>query len=117
MAITVTVEDKDGYETEVKLPTTRIVCPRCRGTGVHDHPAFCNGFTSDEMQELGQDFQEDYMSGVYDVTCEDCNGANVVEVVDTERLKPEHRDAWQSHCEYQNELAMEKRMRAQGIQF
>lgn len=55
------------------------VCPRCEGRGSHVNPAIDgNGITGDEMDELGDDFREDYLSGVYDVACEECHGERVV---------------------------------------
>lgn len=56
-----------------------VVCPRCDGEGSHVNPAVDgHGITSDEMDELGPDFFDDYMGGVYDVTCERCKGRRVV---------------------------------------
>jgi hypothetical protein len=55
------------------------VCPRCEGRGSHVNPAVDgNGITAEEMDELGEDFREDYLSGVYDVRCEECGGNRVV---------------------------------------
>ncbi len=59
--------------------TTWAVCPRCGGNGTHVNPAVDGqGITADEMAELGDDFMDDYMHGVYDIRCERCNGARVV---------------------------------------
>lgn len=55
------------------------VCPRCKGEGVHTNPAIDgHGITAEEMNELGDDFREDYIAGVYDVPCECCHGKRVV---------------------------------------
>ncbi len=32
----------------IQLPSRVEVCPRCHGKGVHDHPAFSNGFCRDD---------------------------------------------------------------------
>lgn len=79
-----------NFETdeEVTIPTMRIVCPRCDGSGVHDHPAFSNGITQDQFDE-DPDFREEYMSGRYDVACEECKGRNVVDTPDREKCTPE----------------------------
>lgn len=59
--------------------TRFIVCPTCEGRGTHvNRNVDGHGITSDEMDELGPDFFEDYMSGVYDVVCTECRGRNVV---------------------------------------
>lgn len=82
----------------VKLPTYKIVCPCCHGKGVHDHPAFSNGISQDEFDE-DPDFFEAYMEGRYDVPCEECNGNNVVDSVDTESLSEELKAEWEAHAQ------------------
>lgn len=86
--ITFEYVDEEGYIHELSLPAKYEVCPRCDGRGVHDNPAFSNGFTSDEMAEEGPEFVEDYMAGVYDVRCSECKGERVVPVPDTDRADP-----------------------------
>lgn len=55
------------------------VCPTCEGRGTHVNPSIdAHGITAEEMDELGDDFREDYMGGVYDVACAECNGLRVV---------------------------------------
>jgi len=50
-----------------------IRCPMCRGKGIQSlHGAVITGA---EMEELGEDFQEDYVSGVYDHSCDHCGGS------------------------------------------
>jgi hypothetical protein len=82
MAIHIELDDDDGTIETVKLPSKRIVCLRCDGRGVHD--CWEGGMTGDEMAEQGPEFFEDYRSGVYDTRCTECNGRNVVEIVDRE---------------------------------
>ncbi|HEU5112111.1 MAG TPA: hypothetical protein VFU96_02270 [Acidimicrobiia bacterium] len=67
-------------EDEEMRPHKRwAVCPRCHGNGSHVNPSIDgNGITESEMAELGEDFREDYMSGVFDVPCEECGGLRVV---------------------------------------
>ncbi len=85
-------EQADGECFEIKIPGKRVVCDRCDGRGVHDHPAFSNGITASEMDEHGDDFREDYMRGVYDVACESCKGERVVLEPDLENLTLYVRD-------------------------
>jgi len=80
---------------QLMLPSKKIVCSRCRGSGKHVNPNIDgHGITSDEMEELGRDFQEDYLSGVYDVQCEECNGSNVIDVVDVDALTNKMRSRY-----------------------
>ena len=106
--------DVDGNDVVVELPGTRIVCDRCRGEGVHDHPAFSNGLTSEDFED--EDFREGYFSGRYDVVCECCKGANVITVPDEERCTPEQLEAYDKHINeersYRAEIEAERRMGA-----
>ncbi len=81
---------KKGNEFQVALPARRIVCPRCDGTGTHDHPAFSNGVDHEHLED--PDFSENYLRGHYDVRCEECNGDRVVLAVDWDALTPKMRD-------------------------
>jgi len=77
-----TTEDDEENETEHTLPTKFEVCPTCKGSGTHVNPAIdAHGITRDEFDD-DSDFEEDYLNGRYDVTCHECKGKNVVQVVD-----------------------------------
>lgn len=55
------------------------VCPICRGRGNYVNPSIdSDGLTSADFEEAGDEFREDYLSGVYDVQCECCEGQRVV---------------------------------------
>lgn len=55
------------------------VCPRCEGEGKHVNPAIDgNGLSSEDFDELGDEFREDYFAGIYDVPCYECKGKRVV---------------------------------------
>jgi DnaJ-class molecular chaperone len=79
-------ENPKGRVRVIELKTIKIVCPRCKGTGVHDRAGFSDGFTMSEMAEMGQEFADDYASGEFDDTCSDCNGLNVVDSIDYDSL-------------------------------
>lgn len=92
---TITVEEVDlgglpGHDPEeelqdVELPGEFEVCGRCRGRGRHCNPNIDgNGITSSEWAEWDEEEQETYLSGGYDVACEECHGARVILVVDRE---------------------------------
>lgn len=107
----------DDEGDEVEIPAMYAVCERCRGEGHHTNPAIDgNGLTSDDMDELGDDFREDYMSGVYDIRCEVCNGERLVLVPDPRRCTPEQLALYerrlQDEYEYRQEAEMERRMGA-----
>lgn len=106
--------DDDGDEVTVELPGRYEVCPRCRGRGSHVNPAIDgNGIsTSDECWQ-DDDFREGYLSGLYDVSCERCDGLRVVMAPDVECLADGQRAAWEQHqreeYEYEAERASEMR--------
>lgn len=79
---------------EMWIPGKYIVCDTCRGSGSHVNPAIDgNGITQAEMEDLGEEFFDDYISGTYDVTCTDCNGMRVVMIPDTDRCL-DHEYKW-----------------------
>lgn len=106
----------NDHGQEVELPARYVVCPRCEGSGIHDHPAFSNGIGAEEWNE-DEDFRRDYMAGVYDVKCEECKGNRVVAEPVMESLTI-HQCLWlQAHDDYKRVVAEEKRMRDRGIEF
>jgi hypothetical protein len=55
------------------------VCPTCRGNGAFVNPAIDeNGITEEDLDQFDEDFLENYMSGMYDVKCSECEGYRVV---------------------------------------
>lgn len=105
----------DDDENEIKLPTKMEVCGECRGKGVTvSHvEAEGGGFTGAEWEEMGSEFQRDYIEGLYDRTCESCKGQNVVEVADWDAMTPEHQKLFEEWCDdadsYAAEMAAERR--------
>lgn len=80
--ITITLEDDDGNEVEHELPAEYTVCPCCRGNGSIVNPNVDgNGLTQEDFDQ-NPGFFEDYMGGVYDVSCPECRGERVVQVID-----------------------------------
>lgn len=75
-----------------QIPFKRIVCPQCDGRGTSS--LYLGSFSGDDMYE-DPDFAEDYFRGNYDRTCESCDGRNVVEIIDVERLDPEVREEYE----------------------
>jgi len=100
--ITVYYEDENGEREETHiLPAKFEVCSRCMGSGVHDGPSVAGGFTQSEWADFDGEDREDYLSGKYDVTCEECQGVRVVPVVDEDALTPEQAKVYDDWCDYQ----------------
>jgi hypothetical protein len=78
------------------VPTTKVVCPCCDGEGSYVNPSIDgNGLSRDDIDEMGGDeFLADYVSGMYDVTCAECDGRNVVDDIDRDRATPEAIEFW-----------------------
>ena len=84
-------DPKSDAEPEfINPPMKREVCHSCNGSGVTvaHVESEGDGITASEMDELGPDFLEDYMSGVYDRPCPTCDGRNVVDAWDWDRMDP-----------------------------
>ena len=71
-------------EDGVALPIKLAVCPLCGGRG--HHARNLGTFTGEEMDDLGDQFREDYVAGLLDSKCEQCDGLRVVEIVDEAAL-------------------------------
>lgn len=104
----------DDNDEIVHLKTIKEICPRCNGNGVHD--CWEGGMTADEMDEQGPEFLDDYLGGMYNTCCTECNGKSVIDVVDEDRNPKEllelYYQAEQAEHEYQAERRAEMRMGA-----
>lgn len=101
--------------SEVKLPFRWTVCPICRGNGTHVNPSIDAGGLSAEDFAEDPDFAEDYMSGMYDQTCNKCEGKRVVRTVDLKALPNDVRKAYVKHLREEAEYsAMVRAERARG---
>ena len=120
--------DENEQEIRTEIGGEFVVCGRCDGVGTHDNPAFENGITADEWNgpDWDDESRENYMSGLYDVICEECKGARVIlepktdldyyYIQDEEKLA-RFREYLEGRKEYAREIAYEKRMRIRGIQY
>ena len=94
------VENNEGELVELVLPATFEVCPRCRGKGTHVNPAVDgNGLSQEDFDEAGPEFRDDYMAGVYDVACHECNGKRVVAVPDLDKFTIAEAALYQAHVD------------------
>ena len=110
------VEDGDFDRSQITL--VKEVCPCCDGKGKTWHGWHSDdacSFTSSEWDELGQDGQDGYMSGRYDQTCPECEGQNVIDVIDPNGTDPAVFNQW---CEWVDDAyesdAIERQERAMG---
>mgnify|MGYP003152892962 CR=1 FL=1 len=110
--------DPDMDEKDIFLPSKAVVCWRCRGTGSHVNPSIDgHGITPDEMNELGPEFFDDYMGGMYDVTCGLCKGKRITaEVIECE-LSAEQNKAYEEDWQRDEAERSEQRLRDMGVQF
>lgn len=104
-------------DEEIEIPTRWEICDTCRGGGTHVNPSIDgNGLSREDFDE-DPDFREDYLSGIYDVICEECDGSGKVRVPDYECLTPEQQRAVDRYEEYSRELAWEENLRRRGIEY
>lgn len=74
----------DGF---IYLPFKYEVCGSCKGKGSYVNPSIdSHGITSEEWNEWSLEDIDNYFSGMYDVTCEECNGKRVVPEIDVDYL-------------------------------
>jgi len=79
-----------------------VICGCCKGSGQVDHPAFRNGFTSEEQAEMACDWDAEsqttawdrYMAGAYDVRCDVCDGTGKVREPDFATMPRDERLAY-----------------------
>ena len=100
------IEDGIG---RLQVSVSYEVCSLCRGHGTHVNPDIdCNGLIEDDMHDY--DFMDDYHSGRYDVTCEQCNGRNVEPVIEFPKeiakwLEDRYTEDEADYAEMRSELA------------
>ena len=99
----------DGEEMTVEVPSKWGICESCDGNGRHDHPAFANGISGEEWaNEWDVEEREAYMSGAYDVRCEeDCDNGKV-RVPDLSALTEKQRADYEAHLDNERYYALER---------
>jgi hypothetical protein len=102
-------------EMEYELPARWEICNRCKGDGTHVNPNIDgHGITAEEWEnEWGEEEQEMYMSGGYDVSCQGQDGLQChhgkVLVVDEEQCTHEPRKSLLERYQAQEESAAHDR--------
>lgn len=123
MLKTLTIMDEDGNYHEVEFPAKHKVCIRCEGHGTYLHPSIGeHAYTSEEFEEsFDEEQRAEYFKrgGIYDVTCEECQGQRVTVEVAEEKLSPEQRvwyqlflDNIEEELKFEAMCAAERRMGA-----
>lgn len=89
-------DDDDEVEMEEKFPAKLEVCWKCEGHGTHLTPSIGeHAYSSEEFYESFDDEEsrEQYFKrgGIYDVTCHECKGRNVLPVVDESAFNEEQK--------------------------
>lgn len=90
------------------------VCSTCNGRGKHVNPSIdAHGISSDEFDD-DPDFREEYLKGVYDVTCYECGGrTTVVDIDDVHTSKETLKEVERQYNDeetYRREVMSERRM-------
>jgi len=81
MTATVTVGGFNHYEVPIRFE----VCPTCNGRGRLVNPSIdAGGVSPEELDD--PDFREDYLAGMYDMTCPECGGRRVVAKITNEKI-------------------------------
>jgi len=104
--------DEEGEEVEHTFPSINEVCPRCEGFGTHLTPSIGqHAYTQEEFYEAFSDEEdrEQYFrrGGIYDVTCEECKGNKVIQVVDEDHLTEDQKKVYEEWQEQEEENARE----------
>lgn len=106
--IELTWTNDEGEEITHQFPGINEVCHRCEGYGSHLTPSIGNHAYS--MEEFNESFDEDeaqqYFTrgGMYDVTCEVCNGDRVVQEINEKLLSPEDKILYDQYQKYKENV-------------
>ena len=104
-------EAGEDYEEEeevtLRLPTKFEVCDLCNGKGTTVNPSIDAGGLSQEDFEEDPDFEEEYFSGRYDITCPQCRGKRVVPVVSVESMSKDQKAVYDEYIKEKQEEAEE----------
>ena len=120
--VEIIIESNDGEEEVIALPARNIVCPTCEGEGAHLHPDIgSHAFTTEEFErEFDDEQRAAYLrrGGMYDVTCTQCGGRNVVPEIDRAACTtPKLKQALKAFDEQRREEARYRELVESEIRF
>lgn len=103
--------DENNNLVEVKFPAHWEICFNCEGNGSHTNRSIDgNGLTYEDINNFGDDFLSDYLSGVYDVGCKVCNGSGKLlfpdPIEESDELYDSYKD-WLSDFNWNNNSDIE----------
>ena len=76
-----TASAEDLSPPDYSLSSRWAICHVCEGEGKHVNPSIdCGGISQSDWDEWDYDDREAYMSGSYDVSCQNCSGSGKVRV-------------------------------------
>lgn len=107
-----------GSSSTVGCESKFEVCPTCNGRGTHVSPSIdSGGITMSEWAEWDPEERDYYMSGRYDVTCFECHGKNVIQVLEYDTKNKLYNwccarleEYYEAQYESSREMAWEKAM-------
>ena len=101
--------DDEGGEYTVEVSFKWEICPYCSGEGHVDNPAFSDGISGEDWaNEWDEDEREAYMSGRYDVTCEECDGSGKIQEPDVSTLTEDAQRHYEEKCQQEYYNARER---------
>lgn len=90
-----------------------VICSLCRGSGGHSNRF--GAYSAQEWNECDDEFRDNYISGRYDESCENCDGTGKVLMLDESELSDEARDYLNDYLEDEyNTYATEQAERRAG---
>lgn len=107
-------DEDDPANWEVLSVTAKYeVCPTCHGEGSTSN--HLGAFTQESMDEMGEDFMNDYMAGYFDKSCDECKGNRVILVPDRENADPAALLLWDAQQleDYYSDQMYKMEMQAQ----
>jgi len=119
-------EDEDNFEELMKLvedgcvtlPLSFEVCGTCNGFGSHVNPDIdSHGITAEEWdRDWSYEDRDNYFSGLYDVTCYECNGNKVVPEIVSSYLSDSQKKILEIIDNQRSSLAQDARDRCKEIE-
>lgn len=109
MTIEIKYENEEGVEITLSLPSRKEVCSDCEGEGY----VLCEGmrgyaYSLEEFEEsFDEEEREEYFKrgGQYDQVCPSCKGANVIDVIDEEKIPSVQKEEYAKYQAYAEEVA------------